>query len=87
MLPFIVGALVGATAVVAVNNNKKIKEKVIKCASTVKDEVQKSASNVKQSAKNAKDSVKAKVHDMTAVNEEVQVQEIVEQKEKIQDDK
>ncbi len=87
MLPFIIGALVGATAVVAVNNNKKIKEKVIQCASTVKDEVQKGASNVKQSAINAKDKVKAKVHTITASEQNVQVQEVVDQKEEIQDDK
>lgn len=87
MLPFIIGALVGATAVVAVNNNKKIKAKVVKCASTVKNEVQKGASNVKQSAINAKDSVKAKVHNMTSTGEEVQVKEVVEHQEEIQDDK
>jgi hypothetical protein len=87
MLPFLAGAIVGATAVVAVNNNKKIKEKVIECASTVKDEVQKGASNVKQSAINVKDSVKAKVHDMTSAKEELAVQEAIEQKEDVNDDK
>jgi len=55
MLPFIAGALVGAIAVVAVNNRKKIIE-------TVSDTV----SNAKDNIVDAGNVVKEKLHDMTS---------------------
>lgn len=54
MLPFIAGAILGVGAVVAVNNNKKIKEKVVS-----------GANSVKQTAIKAKEKVQEKVDCIT----------------------
>jgi len=61
MLPFIAGIAAGAVAVVAVNNKKEIKEKVIT-----------SAKKVKEKACEAKDTIKEKVKNLKNKKEEVQ---------------
>ena len=61
MLPFIAGIAAGAVAVVAVNNKKEIKEKVIT-----------SAKKVKEKACEAKDTIKVKVKNLKNKKEEVQ---------------
>jgi hypothetical protein len=58
MLPFIAGVAAGAVAVVAVNNNKKIKKQVIK-----------SAEKVKEVAKDVKKTVEEKVDCLTSKKE------------------
>ena len=83
MLPFLVGAIVGAGAIVAVNNNKKIKEKVISGASSVKSSVEKGATTVKETAIKAKEKVKEKVDCFTSKEGKVVVKKIEES----QDDK
>ena len=69
MLPFIAGAVVGVGAVVAVNNNKKIKNKVISSANTVKSGVEKGVTEVKKTAIKAKEKVKEKVDCLTSKEE------------------
>lgn len=63
MLPLIAGIVVGAVAVVAVNNRKEIKEKVIEGASIVKDkaiDVQKTVTTKVENLKTKKVTTKAK---------------------------
>jgi len=58
MLPLIAGIVVGAAAVVAVNNRKEIKEKVIEGATIAKAkaiDVQKTVTTKVESLKNKKD--------------------------------
>jgi len=58
MLPLIAGIVVGAVAVVAVNNRKEIKEKVIEGASLAKEkalDVQKTVTTKVESLKKKKD--------------------------------
>ena len=59
MLPFLVGVAAGATAVVAVNNSKKIKQTVIDGASKAKD----TAIKVKDSVKEKVNCIKSKSED------------------------
>ena len=80
MLPLLLGVAVGAGAVVAVNNNKEIKEKVVSGATVVKDNVEKSAKKVKEKFCETKDSVKAKIHDATAPNEAKVIEEKTDDK-------
>ena len=56
MLPFIAGLAAGAIAVVAINNRKEIKEKVIEGASIVKDK----ASDVKNTVVTKVEKLKTK---------------------------
>ncbi len=56
MLPFIAGIAAGALAVVAVNNKKEIKEKVVQGATKVKEK----ATDVKKTITNKVDSLKTK---------------------------
>ena len=56
MLPFIVGLAAGAVAVVAINNRKEIKEKVIEGATKVKEKV----SDVKTSVTTKVENLKTK---------------------------
>ena len=56
MLPFIAGIAAGAVAVVAINNRKEIKEKVIEGATKVKEK----ASDVKNSVTTKVENLKTK---------------------------
>ncbi|MFA5704176.1 MAG: hypothetical protein WC982_11750 [Advenella sp.] len=48
MIPFVIGAIVGAAAVVAVNNNEKIKKQVTDGAKKIKDAALDGASKIKE---------------------------------------
>ncbi len=61
MLPFIAGVAAGAIAVVAVNNNKKIKKQVVDGASKVKEVATQGATKIKQTAKDVKKQLKKKL--------------------------
>ena len=66
MLPFIAGIAAGALAVVAVNNKKEIKEKVVQGATKVKEK----ATDVKKTITNKVDSLKTK--DEPTVTEKIE---------------
>ena len=77
MLPFIVGAIAGAGAVVAIKNRKEIKEKVVVGATKVKDK----ACEVKQSVVDKVETLKTK--ELKFVDKEKKVEkEEVETEEK-----
>lgn len=65
MLPFIAGAIVGIGAVVAVNNKKKIQEKIVK-----------GVEKVKTTATSTKDTLKEKIHVATSSEKETTPTEI-----------
>ncbi len=69
MLPFIAGIAAGAVAVVAVNNNKKIKKQVIKGATKVKEVATEGATKIKETAKDVKKTVEEKVDCLTSKKE------------------
>ena len=69
MLPFIAGVAAGAVAVVAINNNKKIKKEVIKGATKVKEVANQGATKLKETAKDVKKTVEEKVDCFTSKKE------------------
>jgi len=66
MLPFIAGIAAGAVAVVAINNRKEIKEKVVEGATKVKEK----ASDVKNSVTTKVEKLKTK--ELKLVDKETQ---------------
>jgi len=69
MLPFIAGVAAGAVAVVAINNNKKIKKQVIKGATKVKEAATQGATKIKETAQDVKKTVEEKVDYLTSKKE------------------
>ena len=66
MLPFIAGLAAGAVAVVAINNRKEIKEKVIEGATKVKDK-----------ASDVKNTVVTKVEKLKTKEEKEVIEEVI----------
>ncbi len=69
MLPFIAGVAAGAVAVVAINNNKKIKKQVIKGATKVKEVATQGATKIQETAQDVKKTVEEKVDCLTSKKE------------------
>jgi uncharacterized protein YcbK (DUF882 family) len=61
MLPFIAGVAAGAVAVVAINNNKKLRKKVNKSAQKAQEFAQEGYEKTKEFAKDVKETVVEKV--------------------------
>ncbi|MEA2099258.1 MAG: hypothetical protein U9P72_03925 [Campylobacterota bacterium] len=80
MLPFIIGAALGATAVVAVNNNEKIKDKIVGGANTLKDSITENTSKAKEKLCETKASVKKTIHDVTAEDKSQEEEKQIEVK-------
>ena len=70
-LPLLVGIAVGSLAVVAFNNKKEIKDKVVSCTSKVKDVAKTSFDKTKEFAKESKESVKEKLDCIKSKEKEV----------------
>lgn len=66
MLPFIAGLAAGAVAVVAINNRKEIKEKVIE-----------GATKVQEKASDVKNSVATKIEKLKTKEEKEVIEEVV----------
>ncbi len=86
MLPFILGAAVGAGAVVAVQRRKTLREEIVKGVSVAKESItkglQKAKSVLSKGAEDAKESVedfgsdvKKKIHTITEKKENTKIKE------------
>lgn len=71
-LPLLTGIAIGSLAVIAFNNKKEIKERVVSCASKAKDLAKTSFKKSKEYAKDAKDSVIEKIDSMKS-KEQIEV--------------
>jgi hypothetical protein len=71
MIPFVIGALVGATAVVALNNNEKVKKQVSDSAKKLKDAAVDGASKLKEKYPDVKKSVEKKLDCLSSDTKQV----------------
>lgn len=71
MIPFVVGALVGAVAVLAVNNNDKIKKEVFNSAKKLKDVALDGVSKIKEKSQDLKKSTTTEID--TSIKEDLEV--------------
>lgn len=85
MLPFIVGLATGATAVVAYNNNKKIKESVDTGAKKVQELAESGYEKTKEVAADIKASVGEKIDNLKAKKAENETQQVESKEEKVDD--
>ncbi|QDF28278.1 YtxH domain-containing protein [Halarcobacter anaerophilus] len=74
MLPFIAGIAAGAVAVVAYNNNKKIRKNVNEGAKKAKHLAQEGYEKTKEFAKDVKASVDEKVESLKSKKEEKKIE-------------
>ncbi len=90
MLPFIAGVAAGAVAVVAINNNKKLRKTVNKGAKKAKELAQEGFEKTKEFAEDVKESVSEKVECLKSKKEQengAKLEETKQEKENLQNGK